>query len=80
MRNKGIFKIFFTKRLEFAFGRTAYKIGAEFTLSQCRIGWISLSNNIQIHLVFVDIWIDHWRFKSHKIAKQFIEDSECDVW
>lgn len=39
MRNKGLFKAFYTRKIRFVWGKaTPVEISAEFTLSQCRIG------------------------------------------
>ncbi len=81
MRNKGLFKVFFTKSFRFIWGKaTPVSVSAEFTLSQCRIGWVKTWNNIQIHLLFADIIIHYLRLDTRKHARQYIEDSKEDDW
>ena len=78
MRNKGLFKVFFTPKFHFIWGKsTPVSISAEFTLSQCRIGWCwcKLWNTIQIHLLFVDIIIDYLRLDTREHAINYIEDA-----
>ena len=77
MRNKGLFKAFYTRKVRFIWGKaTPVAISAEFTLSQCRIGWCKLWNNIQIHLLFVDIIVDYLRLDTREHARQYLQDRE----
>ena len=79
MRNKGLFKAFYTRPVRFIWGKaTPVAISAEFTLSQCRIGWCKLWNNIQIHLLFVDIIIDYLRLDTREHAREYINGQKED--
>lgn len=78
MKNKGIFKIWFSKPLWFIIKTTPCKIELEFTLSQCRVGWCKLMNDFQIHLLFLDIIIWWLPLKSKKIAREYIIDAKHD--
>ena len=79
MRNKGLFKAFFTPRFHFIWGKaTPVSISAEFTLSQCRIGWCKCWNNIQIHLLFVDIIIYYLPLDTREHAREYISDQKKD--
>lgn len=79
MRNKGLFKAFYTRPVRFIWGKaTPVSISAEFTLSQCRIGWCKLWNNIQIHLLFVDIIIYYLRLDTREHAREYIMDAKED--
>ena len=79
MRNKGLFKAFFTPRFHFIWGKaTAVSISAEFTLSQCRVGWCKCLNNIQIHLLFVDIIIYYLPLNTREHAREYIKDKKED--
>lgn len=80
MRNKGLFKAFFTPSFYFIWGKaTPVSISAEFTLSQCRIGWCKLWNNIQIHLLFMDIIIDYLPLDTREHAREYIKDRKEDT-
>ena len=73
MRNKGLFKAFYTRDVEFIWGKaTPVALHAEFTLSQCRIGWCKLWNCVQIHLLFVDIVVDYLRLDTREHAINYI--------
>lgn len=75
--NKGIGKIFFSKNIRFIFNRkVAVTAFAEFTLSQCRIGWCKLERNLQIHLLFVDIIFEWITFKNREQAAKCIRDQK----
>jgi len=79
MRNKGLFKAFFSPSFRFIWGKaTPVSISAEFTLSQCRVGWCKLWNNIQIHLLFVDIIIDYLRLDTREHAREYINGEKED--
>ena len=79
MRNKGLFKAFFSPQYRFILGKaTPVSVSAEFTLSQCRVGWCKLWNNIQIHLLFVDIIIDYLRLDTREHAREYIMDAKED--
>lgn len=81
MRNKGLFKAFYSRNIRFIWGKaTPVTLSAEFTLSQCRIGWCKLWNNIQIHLLFVDIIIDYIHLDTREHARNYIEDVKEDDW
>lgn len=80
MRQKGLFKAFFTPSFYFIWGKaTAVSISAEFTLSQCRIGWCKCWNNIQIHLLFVDIIIHYLRLGTKECAREYIKFEKEDT-
>ena len=81
MRNKGLFKAFFTPNFYFICGKaTPVTLSAEFTLSQCRIGWCKLWNNIQIHLLFVDIIIDYLHLDTREHAREYIKHAKEGGW
>lgn len=73
MRNKGLFKTFFTPKVRFIWGKaTPVELFAEFTLSQCRIGWCKLWDCIVIHLLFVDIIINYLWVHTRENARNYI--------
>lgn len=77
MRSKGLFKAFYTPNVRFIFGKaTPVTIAAEFTLSQCRVGWCKLWNCITIHLLFVDIIINYLRLDTRETARNYIACSK----